>query len=610
MKWKVFGRIADVVGTASSGISTGMAAKDIISEILDPSAGMDRRFEAIEDDLAQLSRDLDWMRANDNALSLTESVAAARGALSDLGDTSLSHQDEGRIRANADAGLDGVLATVRHMTEFGVGPSIADIGNAGAALMTAVTAQLQATHALDNGKETGETSSVHGGDREHGGHRTDSVRDAVQEAALRLEGMRDRLEEVADIDVDHDSFTMFRDASVKAGDPLHEWWDTRKTSSQDYYDFLSFWGIQSEDTEVTEFVLTADYGIAPSPHEAEDLLSEIVEGIVGTGVADFELDSSADGWELSAMVRHGTDIRIEGPDTLEVVELTHATDYRIARMIEDAFEREIVEGANLAGVDAVIDGWRELVDGKTVTEVDADGVMHGTRFAEDVLLERLMNFGRDTPELNFLSRDGDDFLDNSSTSDSQPRAVEMHGYGGSDYLRGADRVGGHDGDDKMFGGAGADVYYGGSGDDLMRDTGGTDRAVFSGNIDDYTFSRETVDGREVIVVEGDDGRDILDGIEFATFDDYDRKDLSTVPAPAPEPASVHSAPAPAATPWSLPDTFRFNTSFYEPEDMTPAPMPSYSPFVSPVYDDPEPVHSPLHNGLQVPGFAEADWFGA
>ncbi len=79
--------------------------------------------------------------------------------------------------------------------------------------------------------------------------------------------------------------------------------------------------------------------------------------------------------------------------------------------------------------------------------------------------------------------------------------------------------GGEGGNDTVFGGQGDDSIIGGAGNDVLAGGEGQDTAVFSGPVGDYSFDRGP--NGELIVtdtVEGRDGTDTLDQVEYATFD--------------------------------------------------------------------------------------------
>ena len=80
---------------------------------------------------------------------------------------------------------------------------------------------------------------------------------------------------------------------------------------------------------------------------------------------------------------------------------------------------------------------------------------------------------------------------------------------------GNDTLDGKLGDDKLFGDQGDDTFTGGLGNDFIDGGGGADVAIFSGNLADYTIS-DTGSG---VIVSGNDGVDVVTGVETLQFDD-------------------------------------------------------------------------------------------
>jgi hypothetical protein len=105
----------------------------------------------------------------------------------------------------------------------------------------------------------------------------------------------------------------------------------------------------------------------------------------------------------------------------------------------------------------------------------------------------------------------------------------ISGLGGNDRLVGRgdnDVLFGGEGRDTLLGGGGRDTLVGGAGNDLLEGGGGRDTAVFSGVASDYEYIL-LEDGRiRVTDLNGNEGVDILDGIEFLRFADV------TIPASA------------------------------------------------------------------------------
>lgn len=103
-----------------------------------------------------------------------------------------------------------------------------------------------------------------------------------------------------------------------------------------------------------------------------------------------------------------------------------------------------------------------------------------------------------------IGGDGDDLFNTTGTA----RAV-LAGQGGNDILKS---------------GAGHDVLQGGTGNDILYGGYGTDTAVFTGNQADYEFAANadgSVTVRDINLANGDDGTDILNGIQTMRFADGD-----------------------------------------------------------------------------------------
>lgn len=84
-----------------------------------------------------------------------------------------------------------------------------------------------------------------------------------------------------------------------------------------------------------------------------------------------------------------------------------------------------------------------------------------------------------------------------------------------DGLAGDDEIDGASGSDTLFGGDDDDTLTGGADNDKLVGGRGTDTAVFSGNRADYTIGF----AGGVYTIDGPDGRDTLEEIEFLKFDD-------------------------------------------------------------------------------------------
>jgi hypothetical protein len=114
--------------------------------------------------------------------------------------------------------------------------------------------------------------------------------------------------------------------------------------------------------------------------------------------------------------------------------------------------------------------------------------------------------------------EGDDILDGGSGRD------RLAGGNDDDILFGRDfndRLNGGSGRDALDGGAGHDTLIGGAGNDLIEGGSGNDTAIFAGLKDDYSI--KIVDGKVEVVdqnaADGDDGTDLLTGVELLQFKD-------------------------------------------------------------------------------------------
>nr|WP_312858658.1 hypothetical protein [Rhizobium sp. G21] len=87
----------------------------------------------------------------------------------------------------------------------------------------------------------------------------------------------------------------------------------------------------------------------------------------------------------------------------------------------------------------------------------------------------------------------------------------MEGLIGSKF---ADTLTGDDGRNILEGRSGADRLDGGDGNDTLIAGAGRDRAIFSGDHGDYDIDLDTL-----VISGGGEGRDRLEGVELAVFDD-------------------------------------------------------------------------------------------
>lgn len=111
--------------------------------------------------------------------------------------------------------------------------------------------------------------------------------------------------------------------------------------------------------------------------------------------------------------------------------------------------------------------------------------------------------------------EGDDLLDGGAGDDV------LYGEGGDDTLIGGDGedelIGGA-GDDSLAGGDGEDILQGEAGDDLVDGGAGEDVARFAGISADYAITQEADGSIRVEDKAGDEGIDILTGVEALRFD--------------------------------------------------------------------------------------------
>ncbi|MCD1595129.1 tandem-95 repeat protein, partial [Thalassospira xiamenensis] len=128
----------------------------------------------------------------------------------------------------------------------------------------------------------------------------------------------------------------------------------------------------------------------------------------------------------------------------------------------------------------------------------------------------LSDKGRTIGEVTLVTADGDAEPVNWVTSDAISGSLTEEGTSGNDVLSGggfSDTLAGSDGDDLLQGNAGDDLLSGGE---------GQDKAVFSGNLSDYAIE-DNGDGslsvRDLNVSDGDDGADIVSGVEELVFAD-------------------------------------------------------------------------------------------
>ena len=161
---------------------------------------------------------------------------------------------------------------------------------------------------------------------------------------------------------------------------------------------------------------------------------------------------------------------------------------------------DVLDGGH--GADTLVGGSGDdvyLVDnvGDVVTELSADGTDEVRSLVTHTLsanVESLILMGSDN-----AGGTGNDL------------ANTMIGNSGANILIG------EAGNDSLLGGEGSDTLFGGAGDDVLRGGSGSDVALFSGSYSDY----EVTYSGSGLVIDGPDGRDIVQSIETLSFDDQD-----------------------------------------------------------------------------------------
>ncbi|WP_279595947.1 beta strand repeat-containing protein [Methylobacterium sp. J-059] len=170
---------------------------------------------------------------------------------------------------------------------------------------------------------------------------------------------------------------------------------------------------------------------------------------------------------------------------------------------------------------------------------------------------------------------GNDVIDGGDDSDV------LSGGDGSDIIKGgagADEIWADAGDDLVTGGAGNDLIYGGA---------GTDTAIFSGKFADYRIVTDglTATVTDINLADGNDGTDLLDGVEYLSFADKPQYDIKGTGLPALFTASddyVDFATVVAGTyaPTSSHAGLAGNDEIYLPKDATAAQAAGYDTTVA------------------------------
>ncbi|SEN07619.1 calcium-binding protein [Palleronia pelagia] len=515
MGWTTFGKVADVIGVVVSGIGTGMTAKDIIENILDPSAGLNDAVAELSAEIAELGRKIDDLAEQQRIEALNDGLQLSKQAFDRVKDyPELGPSEIQSVIRDAFNGLDDVVNTATGIMDRD--PTPEEVLSVGSAVSFAMLVQIQSAALFSEGEYLGPDASTQGGERQHGGHRRDSIRDNLIEGVQILQALDEAAEQALDLDVSQSTTTYYATDTTL---DYNEWWTRADDGALiDFLEFagnFSFGGGGSTYRVPSKTITTYTINVDGDADGAK--IKAVLETFFGD---DYQLHGSTPGAPMTAWVPTGTTVTIPAEATggapLTLTSGSH-TAHTISNYLEDAITHAIYGGTPLDGtgetsaelIAPVID----LIDGQMIRKHDGDGTFHGTRSSTDQRGES------DNP---FLSADGDDFITNVGSYDG----ATLLGYGGSDYLKGGINT------DIMKGGSGNDVYFGGTGNDtLFDDEGGLDRAIFVGDKQDYTLTLEVVDDALSVVVSGQetivdgqtvyalDGRDSLYGIESVTFDD-------------------------------------------------------------------------------------------
>ncbi|MGK7869905.1 sialate O-acetylesterase [Falsiroseomonas sp. E2-1-a20] len=201
----------------------------------------------------------------------------------------------------------------------------------------------------------------------------------------------------------------------------------------------------------------------------------------------------------------------------------------------------IEDGIHLSGASRIL-----AADRMVISSLALEGIDHARSLwtgADDSQVgdTRVAGAGRD----ELRGRAGDDWLDGGAGDDvllGGAGADTLLGGAGHDILwagagndhadggagddvisggAGADTLLGGDGNDEIWGDDGDDEITGGAGNDLIYGGAGEDTAVYAGVRAGYIVlaSGSSVTVWDIDPVDGDDGRDVLSGIEFIRFSD-------------------------------------------------------------------------------------------
>ncbi len=475
-----FEKFATVFGVVTSSIGMAMTAEDIIDNILNPSASLEKDIADLRNDITLLGQRINDLDTSNNLRALTEALQLSRQSSDKLQDyPAISLDKQSDIMTDSFDGLDNVL-NISHLI-LRSDPSPEEVMAVGASLTYAVLVQAQSAKIFSEGRYLGENATEHGGDREHGGHRQSSVRDNLIEAVKTLTALQDAAEAALDLSITHQSTTYYATDTSMA---YKDWWtmedDGAMIGFMRFLDGLAQSQGGTGNMLQSRQVMTFDVQFSTGA-DKEQVLSAL-EDMFGSSLQISD-STSASHDTLTAWVPSGTLVTIPAEVTggaARQIRLNTDTMGTVARYLEKTVEQAVYDGTPLDGTGAdfadMIAPLLDLVDGQMVTQSDRNDTFHGTRDSD---VQRMADRNP------YLSEDGDDFIVNASNIDG----ATLLGYGGSDYLRGGDFT------DIMKGGAGNDVYFGGAGDDmLLDDNGGIDRAIYTGNAADYDITFKMVDG--------------------------------------------------------------------------------------------------------------------
>lgn len=210
---------------------------------------------------------------------------------------------------------------------------------------------------------------------------------------------------------------------------------------------------------------------------------------------------------------------------------------------------ETVRNTGTLQGDVDLGGGNDLYDGRggTVTGRVIGGAGDDTYLLSDAgtALVEAAGEGRDAVQIAQSYRLGDNLEDLTLTGSA---AADGYGNRQDNAITGNlanNYIKGYAGADVLTGGLGNDTLDGGGGADTLEGGDGVDRVVYAGARAGYSISARTDGSFEITdtnTSDGDEGADLLRGVEFAQFSDM-LLDLSALEDP---PSTSNSAPAPVA----------------------------------------------------------------